>query len=389
MPDGDSAFSLRLIQSISDIPAADWDRCAGTSHPFTRHAFLSALEESSSAVPDAGWVPRHLLLERPEGHVVACVPLYLKTHSFGEYVFDHGWADAYERAGGRYYPKLQSSVPFTPVTGRRLLIDPSEDAGLITDALIQGLEQVATKIGTSSLHITFPTEGEWRALGEAGWLQRYGQQYHWENRGYGSFDDFLADLASRKRKNIRKERQRVAEAGIELSVLSGEALTEDVWDHFFDFYMDTGGRKWGVPYLTREFFSLLGERMGDQVALVMASYDGHWVAGALNLVGDQAIYGRNWGCAAQFKFLHFEACYYQAIDYAIAHGLATVEAGAQGAHKVQRGYVPRRTYSAHWVRDPGFRDAIADFLKREGRMVDWEMDELARAAPFRKEDGQA
>ncbi|MEQ9811283.1 MAG: GNAT family N-acetyltransferase [Azospirillaceae bacterium] len=386
-PDGDGGgvLSARLVRSIDQVPAADWDRLAGTSNPFVCHGFLSALEESGSVDAEAGWLPQHLLLEDEAGSLIGAVPLYVKGHSYGEYVFDHGWADAYERAGGQYYPKLQSAVPFTPVTGPRLLAGDGPGAPIVQRALIQALEQVAGQTQLSSLHVTFPTEQEWRAMTEAGWLGRYGQQYHWRNRDYGSFDDFLADLASRKRKNIRKEREKVRESGVVCEALTGEALTEDVWDDFYRFYMDTGSRKWGVPYLTRSFFSLLGERLADRTVLIMASHEGRRVAGALNLVGDEAIFGRNWGCDAHFRFLHFEACYYQAIDYAIAHGLKTVEAGAQGQHKVQRGYLPVRTYSAHWIRDPNFREAIERFLAREGQMVDWEIQEITDAGPFKKD----
>jgi len=383
--DGDGTLSARLVRAIDEVAAADWDRLAGTANPFVSHAFLSALEESGSVDAEAGWLPQHLLLEDEAGRLIGAVPLYVKGHSYGEYVFDHGWADAYERAGGRYYPKLQSAVPFTPVTGPRLLAGDGPGAPIVQRALVQALEQVAGQTGLSSLHVTFPREEEWRAMTEAGWLGRYGQQYHWRNRDYGSFDDFLADLASRKRKNIRKEREKVREAGVVCEALTGADLTEDVWDDFYRFYMDTGSRKWGVPYLTRAFFSLLGERLADRTVLIMASHEGRRVAGALNLVGDDAIFGRNWGCDAHFNFLHFEACYYQAIDYAIAHGLKTVEAGAQGQHKVQRGYLPVRTYSAHWIRDPSFREAIERFLEREGQMVDWEIQELTAAGPFRKD----
>ncbi|MEM7442152.1 MAG: GNAT family N-acetyltransferase [Pseudomonadota bacterium] len=387
MADGDAPLTLTLETSIDTVSAADWDRCAGDSNPFVSHAFLSLLEESGSVKAETGWLPQHLVLRAPSSQVVGCVPLYLKGHSYGEYIFDHGWADAFERAGGRYYPKLLSAVPFTPATGPRLLVEDRDDAAHYRRALIQGLQQVAHQTGVSSLHINFPPEAEWDAFGEAGWLQRVGQQYHWQNDGYGSFDDFLAALSSRKRKNIRKERQRVRDAGVELVALQGNDLNEDHWDAFFKFYMDTGSRKWGSPYLTRAFFSLLGEKMADKVVLIMARYDGEWIAGALNLVGKDAIFGRNWGCNADFRFLHFEACYYQAIDYAIANRLKTVEAGAQGEHKVQRGYLPTKTYSAHWISDPNFRRAIADFLEREGEMVDWEIAAISEATPFRRSDG--
>ncbi|MEM8588518.1 MAG: GNAT family N-acetyltransferase [Pseudomonadota bacterium] len=389
MADGDAPLTLTLEKTIDAVPAADWDRCAGDDNPFVSHAFLSVLEESGSVKAETGWLPQHLVLRDPAGQVVGCVPLYLKGHSYGEYIFDHGWADAFERAGGRYYPKLLSAIPFTPATGPRLLVADTADASFHRRALIQALQQVVEQTGVSTLHVNFPTEEEWKAFGSAGWLQRYGQQYHWVNDGYGTFDDFLNALSSRKRKNIRKERQRVRDAGVELVALQGDDLNEDHWDAFFHFYMDTGSRKWGQPYLTRAFFSLLGEKLADRVVLIMARHDGDWIAGALNLVGSDAIYGRNWGCNSHFRFLHFEACYYQAIDYAIAHGLKTVEAGAQGEHKVQRGYLPTRTYSAHWIADPNFRAAIANFLEREGQMVDWEIASLSEATPFRRIGGKS
>ncbi len=387
MPDDSRDLILKAVADIRMVDAAVWDACAGPDNPFVSHAFLSALEESGSAAADTGWLPQHVVLESEDGVVLGCVPMYLKTHSYGEYVFDHGWAHAYENAGGRYYPKLQVSVPFTPVTGPRLLVPPGPSAGTVADALIAGMEQVAARHKVSGVHVTFPTEAEWRRFGGAGWLRRTGQQYHWENDGFRCFDDFLGALNARKRKAIRKERREVREAGVEIEMVTGDALTEDHWDAFFRFYRATGDRKWGTPYLTRSFFSLLGERMADRVVLVMASAGGRRIAGALNLIGGDTLYGRNWGCVAHVKHLHFEACYYQAIEFAIANGLARVEAGAQGQHKIQRGYLPVHTYSAHYVRDPGFRQAITDFLRREGEMVDWEIDALGAASPFRKCDG--
>ena len=384
MPDDSTALILKVHSDIGAVDAAAWDQCAGTGNPFVGHAFLSALEESGSVSADNGWLPQHLVLETEAGQVLGCVPMYLKTHSYGEYVFDWGWAQAYEDAGGSYYPKLQVSVPFTPASGPRLLVAPDLDRDAVADALISGLQQVTDRHQVSSLHVTFPTEEEWNRFGRAGWLQRTGQQYHWENDGYGTFDDFLAALSSRKRKAIRKERRRVAESGVALDVVTGDDLTEAHWDSFYRFYRNTSDRKWGSAYLTREFFSLLGERLSDRVALVVATHDGMPVAGALNLIGDDTLYGRNWGCSSHFRFLHFEACYYKAIDFAIARGLKRVEAGAQGQHKVQRGYMPVHTYSAHYIRDPGFRAAIEDFLTREGRMVDWEIQAIAQGSPFRK-----
>ena len=387
MPDSRAPAVLKAASAISAIDAADWDACAGDDNPFIGHAFLSALEESKSATAETGWLPQHLVLEDDGGAVLGCVPMYLKSHSYGEYVFDHGWADAYERAGGRYYPKLQISVPFTPVTGPRLLIRPGTDTDLVASALIGGIEQVAVRHGIATAHATFPTEAEWDRFGEAGWLRRAGQQYHWVNDGYASFDKFLDALNSRKRKAIKKERRAVAESGVTLRVLTGDDLRPEHWDAFFDFYTSTSDRKWGVPYLTRAFFDLIGERLADRIALVVAEDNGRLVAGALNLIGRRTLFGRNWGCRGDYRFLHFEACYYQAIDFAIAHGLETVEAGAQGQHKVQRGYLPTKTYSAHLIRDAAFRQAVADFLERESDHVDWEIEALSDASPFRKSDG--
>lgn len=404
---------LKAVSTLSAISAADWDKCAGTDHPFTRYAFLSALEDSGSTGTEAGWIPRHLVLESPAGQILGVAPAYLKTHSWGEYVFDHGWARAYERAGGAYYPKLQCAIPFTPATGPRLLLNPTPDPepGLpdargLRALLVEGLVGLCDQLGLSSAHVTFPLETEWQAMGEWGLLQRVGRQYHWVNNGYGSFDDFLAALSSRKRKNIRKEREAVRAHDIELVVLQGEAITEAHWDAFYAFYIDTSDRKWGMPYLERSFFSLLGERMGEQVVLILArpkttarsgasgasgapcdsaaADGGGWVAGALNLRSSTTLYGRHWGCAADYRFLHFEACYYQAIDYAIGHGLTWVEAGAQGEHKIQRGYLPVATYSAHYIADPGFRAAVADFLRHEARSEDAEREALSELSPFRR-----
>ncbi|MCB1535219.1 MAG: N-acetyltransferase [Rhodoblastus sp.] len=352
-------------------------------NPFLTHAFLSSLEESGSATPRTGWSGAHILVENAAGRLVACAPAWLKAHSQGEYVFDHGWADAYERAGGSYYPKLQVAVPFTPVTGRRLLL--ADDAGATeTAALLQGLRAVVRKAGASSIHITFPTQSEWEALGAAGLLQRTGQQFHFFNRGYGSFDDFLADLASRKRKAIRKERATALAPGIEIEWVTGPDLKEAHWDAFFAFYMDTGSRKWGRPYLTRTFFSLLGERLADRVVLVMAKRGGKYIGGALNLIGDHALYGRNWGAIEEHPCLHFEACYYQAIDFAISKGLKRVEAGAQGEHKLARGYRPVPTYSAHEFANASLARAVSDYLERERRHVAATIEAYEDFAPFRR-----
>jgi predicted N-acyltransferase len=310
--------------------------------------------------------------------------LYVKSHSYGEYVFDWGWADAYERAGGQYYPKLLCAVPFTPASGRRLLVHPNAPADM-TDVLIAGIAQSAEKTRVSSAHITFLTKSEFDRCGENGLLQRVGRQFHWENRGYDSFDDFLATLMSRKRKTIRKERAAIEEQNIEMIRLTGSDITESHWDAFYAFYRDTTDRKWGHRYLTRSFFSLLHERLPDRVVLVLAKHDGRYVGGAINLKGHDTLYGRYWGCIEDFKFLHFETCYYQAIDYAIAHKLAWVEAGAQGPHKIQRGYLPRSTYSAHWIADPRFRDAVQQFVDAEQREIEREIELLSQESPYRRE----
>ncbi len=384
MPDGGGAFTIRVIDRIAELPAAEWDACAGADNPFLSHAFLDALEASGSATAENGWLPQHLALAGADGRLLGAAPLYLKGHSYGEYVFDHGWADAYERAGGRYYPKLQCAVPFTPVTGPRLLLRPDADAK-VADALIAGMLELARRHKVSSIHVTFPTHADWQRFAAAGFLQRTGQQFHWENRGYASFDDFLAALSSRKRKTIRKEREAATAGGITIHTLSGAAIEKRHWDAFFRFYISTSDRKWGSPYLTREFFDLIGARMAEKIVLVMAEKNGRLIAGALNLRGGDTLYGRNWGCAGDFPFLHFEACYYRAIDFAIAHGLSRVEAGAQGQHKIQRGYLPSPTYSAHWIRDPGFKRAVDEFLARERCAVEYEMNELAELSPFRRE----
>ena len=389
MPDGRDAVAIKVIKSLTEVSPEAWDACAGGDNPFVSHAFLSALEDSGSATEETGWFGQHLVIEGPAGGIAACAPLYLKNHSYGEYVFDWGWADAYERAGGRYYPKLQCAVPFTPATGPRLLVNealPDGQRREMRAALIAGMAQLAQNLGVSSLHVTFPTEDEWDAFGDAGYLQRIGQQFHWENKGFKTFDDFLDELSSRKRKNIKKERRAVHEAGLDIRVLEGGDIAESQWDAFFQFYMDTSDKKWGQAYLTRRFFSLLGARLGRAVVLIVVEKDGRPVAGALNLRGGDTLYGRNWGCVADYKFLHFEACYYQAIDYAIAHGLKWVEAGAQGPHKVQRGYLPRRTFSAHWIADKGFRDAVSDFLKDESRGIEREMSAYGAFSPFKKSE---
>ncbi len=385
MPDGRDPIAVKVVSRLCDIAADDWDACAGTDDPFLSHAFLSTLEESGSANAETGWLPQHLAIEDPTGRLVAASPLYLKNHSYGEYVFDWGWADAYERAGGSYYPKLQCSVPFTPVTGARLLVRPGCDRDGLEAALMAAMVELARQHKVSSLHVTFPTRREFEAFGAAGFLQRIGQQYHWLNEGYGSFDDFLARLTSRKRKAIKKERRKVVESGVELKVLSGGDIQERHWDAFYRFYLATIDKKWSQAYLTREFFFGIGEQLADRIALVVAEDGGRTVAGALNLIGKDTLFGRNWGCLGEYRFLHFEACYYQAIDFAIERGLARVEAGAQGAHKIQRGYQPMQTYSAHWIADPRLRSAVAHFVERERDAVDYEIDMLSERGPFRQE----
>lgn len=369
----------RIARGVTAIAADDWDACAGGDNPFLSHAFLSLLERSESVGGRSGWTPLPIVVDGADGRPAAIAPAYAKTHSQGEYVFDHGWADAWERAGGSYYPKLQIAVPFTPVPGPRLLVrDAAEPAPLIA-----AIEAVVDQNGLSSAHATFVEADQLPAFEAAGWLIREGVQFHWTNRGYGSFDDFLADLASRKRKNLRKERAAATE-GLTIRHLTGAAITEAHWDAFWIFYQDTGSRKWGQPYLTRAFFSMLGEAMGDRVLLIVAERDGVPIAGALNLIGADALYGRYWGCIEDVPFLHFELCYYQAIDAAIARGLSRVEAGAQGEHKLARGYAPVATWSAHYIPDPSFRRAVADFVERERLAVEREAEFLGELTPFRK-----
>lgn len=382
-------YSASVKGSAVEIGAAAWNACANPEatsdpHPFTRYEFFAAAEGSGSATARTGWRPCHLVIER-NGRTAGLLPLYLKNHSQGEYVFDHAWADAFERAGGSYYPKLQASVPFTPVTGRRFLAAAGANENEVRHALMAAGSSVVRELHASSLHVTFLTEEEWHAAGEAGYLLRTDQQFHWENRGYGSFDEFLGDLSSSKRKNLRKERASVREAGITFDWLTGCDLTETAWDHFFAFYMDTGGRKWGRPYLTRKFFSLVGASMADQILLIIARRGDRPIAGALNFFGGGAVFGRNWGCTEFVPFLHFETCYYQAIDFAIARGLSRVEAGAQGAHKLLRGYMPKPTYSAHYIAHPGLRRAVGDYLEREREAVAENIEELAEHGPYRKE----
>ncbi|WNO54183.1 GNAT family N-acetyltransferase [Stakelama saccharophila] len=372
-------ITARIADGVSSIPAADWDACAPAGHPFVSHAFLSALEQSGSATAETGWQPLPIVVEGPDGRPAAIAPAFAKGHSQGEYVFDHGWADAWERAGGRYYPKLQVAVPFTPVPGPRLLC---RDDGYAA-ALIAAIEAVTDRHSLSSAHVTFVAPEQVAQFEAAGWLIRHGSQFHWRNDGYADFDAFLGALASRKRKAIRKERRAAAD-GLIIRHLTGSDITEAHWDAFWEFYQDTGARKWGQPYLTRGFFAMLSEAMGDRVLLILAERDGRPIAGALNLIGDDALYGRYWGCVEDVPFLHFELCYYQAIDAAIARGLSRVEAGAQGEHKLARGYAPVTTYSAHYIPDPGFRRAVADYVEREKLAVAQDQEFLGGMGPFRK-----
>ena len=377
MADGD--LIARVAPGVGAIPADQWDALAGTGNPFVGHAFLSALEDSGSVGPGTGWNPAPIMIEDARGTPLAAMPAWLKSHSQGEYVFDHAWADAWHRAGGRYYPKLQIAAPFTPATGPRLLLADEAYAA----PLLRAAETLCAQNGLSSAHATFIEPGQRHLFERAGWLLRNDIQFHWHNRGYGSFEDFLADLSSRKRKDLRKERAR-AQEGVEIRHVSGGDLRPEHWDAFWVFYQDTGARKWGQPYLTREAFDLFGERMAERILLVLAFVDGAPIAGALNFVGEDALYGRYWGCTAERPFLHFELCYYQAIDAAIARGLARVEAGAQGGHKLARGYQPVPTWSAHWLADAGFREAVADFLEREREGVAQDSLYLAGRTPFRK-----
>ncbi len=381
-------IEIQVLASLSQIPAADWDACAcpeavdgRPTDPFTTHRFLSALEESGSVGRGTGWQPQYLAAYL-DGMLIACAPLYAKSHSQGEYIFDHNWAHAYEGAGGRYYPKLQIAVPFTPATGRRFLVRPGYD-GIGQSALVQGAVQLASDNGLSSLHITFCTGEEARMGERMGLMSRTTQQFHWLNRDYAGFGDFLADLSSRKRKNIRKERTQAQGFGGDIATFTGDELRPEHWDAFWHFYQDTGARKWGSPYLSRRFFDIAQETMRDDIALVLAEREGRWVAGALNFIGRDTLFGRYWGCIEHHPCLHFELCYYRAIDLAISLGLGRVEAGAQGEHKLARGYLPTGVHSLHWVGDPGFAEAIARFLKAERAAVEEEIEILTEYGPFR------
>ncbi|MER9436443.1 GNAT family N-acetyltransferase [Mesorhizobium sp. M0618] len=394
--DGQTAnadYSIRVAAGIGAFTCDEWNGFAGTArgdsetsyNPLVSFAFLSALEDSGCAVRRTGWQGHHLRLEDGQGRLLGAVPCYLKSHSQGEYVFDHGWSDAFERAGGRYYPKLQSAVPFSPVTGPRLLVSKGEDSAKVKAGLVAGLKAVTQKLGVSSAHVTFAQESDVEVLEAAGFLHRTDQQFHFFNEGFSTYDDFLATLASRKRKAMKKERREALAPGISIDRLTGKDLTEKAWDDFFAFYMDTGSRKWGRPYLNRQFFSLIGERMADDILLVMARRNGRYIAGAINFIGSDALYGRNWGCIEDHPFLHFEVCYHQAIDFAIERKLKVVEAGAQGEHKLARGYRPVTMHSAHYIAHPGLRNAVADYLRRERQEVERMSEYLEEHTPFRKD----
>ena len=375
-------ITAKILHQIEEIAAHEWDACMGTRpyNPFLSHKFLHALEKSDSVSAQTGWQPFHVSVEE-DGKSIGVVPVYLKNHSQGEYVFDYGWADAWHRAGGEYYPKMQISVPFTPATGARLLTrsdDPEHEKVLLGACM-----QIAEQVKVSSIHITFMQQQQWESAASLGFLKRMDQQYHWHNGGYASFDEFLADLASKKRKNIRRERRDALAEGIEIEWLTGDELTESHWDAFYHFYVDTGSRKWGQPYLNRQFFSEINATMPEDVLLIMAKRNGRYIAGALNFIGADTLFGRNWGCIEDHRFLHFEICYYQAIDFAIARGLKKVEAGAQGGHKVARGYLPEATYSAHWIADPNFRDAVARFVDDERRYVEQDIAHVEAHTPFK------
>jgi uncharacterized protein len=383
-------IEITVVPELAQIGQPDWDACACPEaadssrprDPFTTYRFLSALERSGSVGPGTGWQPQYLVA-RIAGQVIAVAPMYAKSHSQGEYIFDHNWAHAYERAGGRYYPKLQIAVPHTPATGRRFLVRPGfEESGMA--ALVQGAVQLTDNNALSSLHVTFCTGEEAVRAQDFGLMTRKSQQFHWRNQGYADFDGFLASLSSRKRKNIRKERAQAQDFGGSIQTFTGDQIEPEHWDAFWQFYQDTGARKWGSPYLTRAFFDHAQEDLRDDIALVLAERDGRWIAGALNFIGADTLYGRYWGCTEHHPFLHFELCYYQAMDFAIAQGLGRVEAGAQGEHKLARGYLPAPTWSLHWMRDPGFAAAVGEYLQAEGEAVDEEISVLTDYGPFKK-----
>ncbi|NNE41112.1 MAG: N-acetyltransferase [Marinicaulis sp.] len=385
MPDGDRQLTARTVKSISEINADIWNALACPDdeifNPFASYEFLDALEQSGSVAPEAGWAPSHIVIEDNTG-IKGAAPLYIKGDSQGEYVFDHHWADAYARAGGAYYPKLLCAAPFTPVPGPRLLSNDEATRAALASSIIA----VAERYGVSSAHVNFIGESELQILARHEFLPRIGEQFHWFNRGYSSFDDFLAQLSSRKRKAIKRERREAVKDGISVRRLLGDEITKRHWDSFWAFYQDTGARKWGHPYLTREFFDIASKTMSDRLLFIVAECEGTPIAGALNFIGGDALYGRYWGCVEDVPFLHFEICYHQAVDYAIEHGLSRVEAGAQGQHKIARGYEPVPTYSAHWIRDPGFREAIENYLVSERDHTNMEIDALKAFTPFRKPD---
>lgn len=388
-------FSIKAVSSIEEIGQSAWDavanpalrqpECGVPFDPFLSYNFLAALEQSGSAVAETGWAPYHLALE-DEDKILGVIPMYLKSHSQGEYVFDYNWADAFQRAGGRYYPKLQIAVPFTPATGRRILTGASDQSHEYNEYLLSGVMQVAEKLSVSSVHVTFATKDQYEQMGKLGFLQRTHQQFHWLNDNYADFDDFLGALSAKKRKNIRRERRDSVAAGLEIEPLTGSDIEERHWDAFYQFYIDTGNRKWGSPYLTREFFSLVGETMADDILLVMAKRDGRYIAGAINFIGSECLFGRNWGCIEHHPFLHFELCYYQAIQFAIERGLKRVEAGAQGTHKLARGYLATHTYSTHWIVNPSFSEAVQQFLQQERTYIDEEIDYMDSHSPFKKSE---
>lgn len=387
MPDGSEEFSVSIVDSLAQVPGGAWDACAGGDNPFLCHDFLSALEHSGCVSAQNGWAPRHVVVRDVAGDVLACAPAYLKGHSAGEYVFDHGWAEAYQRAGGSYYPKLLTAVPFTPVTGPRLLVRSDLNAAVQTrlkHQLAGALKGLTDQADLSSAHANFVPETDLHVLHEAGFLHRLGLQYHWNNNDYSDYSDFLDELSSRKRKALNKERRAVDQADLCIERLTGPAITSAHWDAMYGFYQDTGARKWGQPYLNREAFRLMGERMADRVLLVMAKRGDAIIAGALNLIGSEALYGRYWGCSDDVRYLHFELCYHQSIEFAIERGLKRVEAGAQGEHKIARGYLPTLTHSAHYITNPGLREAVAGFLDHEKRAVRHEFGILMEESPYRK-----
>lgn len=383
MTDSNTDIKAKVVENISDIPEPVWDNLTESDNPFISHAFLRALEETGCVSDKTGWLPHHLVIENSRNEIIAAAPLYIKSHSQGEYVFDHGWAHAWEKAGGSYYPKMQVSSPFSPVSGPRLLTGSGPDSNKGKLVLLKSLENICEKLNISSVHVTFSNQSDWEMMGKAGWIQRLGRQFHWHNRDYKNFNDFLSELTSRKRKTIRKERLSIVNQGLTVQPLVGDEITTDHWDAFYKFYVDTYDRKWGYPYLTRDFFELIQKNLGDKVVLMIASYDNTPVAGALNLRSRNALFGRNWGCIKEYKFLHFETCYYQAIDFAIDNNISIVEAGTQGPHKIQRGYEPVETYSGHYIPNESFKDAVKRFCLEEKREVEREVQAISDYSPYK------